>query len=110
MGDIYGLEGDVKRASESFRRATELRPDYADAYHNLANTYQQLGRSDEAIDNYEKAISANPSLYQSYQNLGIIYFNQGRPGLAMEYFDRSLAINPDNRALALAVEKIKENQ
>ena len=111
MGDIYGLEGDVERAAQSFKRATELNPVYGDAYHNLANTYMELGRTEDAIANYKKAISVKPGLYQSYQSLGAIYFNRGERVTGLKYLKKSLEINPDNPALAEAVRKIeKENR
>ena len=49
-------EGNLEKAVEQFKTAVELKPDYADAYHNLANTYQKMGRIEEAIRNYEKGL------------------------------------------------------
>ncbi len=79
-------------AAGEFRRAIELRPDYADAYHNLANTYERMGRTDEAIENYKKAASFNPGLWESYQALGAIYYNRGEKAVAAELLEKAAEI------------------
>ena len=99
MGDIYGGEGNLVMAEESFRRAIELKPDYAHAYHNLANTQLDLGKVEEAILNYQKAISLDSELYQSYQNLGVIYFNKRELEKARECLNRALEIAPGDITL-----------
>ncbi|MDA1338531.1 MAG: tetratricopeptide repeat protein, partial [bacterium] len=35
LGDVYSRKGDLNRAVEEFSKAIELKPNYADAYHNL---------------------------------------------------------------------------
>lgn len=62
MGDIYSIEGDLEKAAASFRRATELKPNYAEAYFNLASTCEKLGRRHEAELYYKKAIAFKPEL------------------------------------------------
>lgn len=69
LGDLYGRRGDFKLAEWHFKRAIELNPNYADAMHNLANTYVQQGRLEEAIKFYEAALKNKPSLWQSQQQL-----------------------------------------
>ncbi|MDP3758579.1 MAG: tetratricopeptide repeat protein, partial [Candidatus Daviesbacteria bacterium] len=46
LGDVYGRLGDKQAALREFQRAIELKPNYGDAYHNLANTYLELGQPD----------------------------------------------------------------
>ncbi|MBU1322753.1 tetratricopeptide repeat protein [Patescibacteria group bacterium] len=72
LGDLYGRRGDLQLAEWHFKKAIELNPNYADAMHNLANTYVRLGRFDEAIKMYEAALQNKPSLWQSEQQLKII--------------------------------------
>lgn len=72
LGDLYGRRGDLQPAEWHFKKAIEINPNYADAMHNLANTYVRLGRFDEAIKMYEAALQNKPSLWQSEQQLKII--------------------------------------
>ncbi len=44
LGDLYARRGEYEKAVEEFKKAIELKPDYGDAYHNLANVYHQIGK------------------------------------------------------------------
>lgn len=48
-------EQKYKEAIEDFEKATELKPDYADAYFNLGKTYFILGDSDKTCTYYRLA-------------------------------------------------------
>ena len=62
MGDIYHKEGNIAGAINEFTRATQLKPDYAEAYYNLANVYRNKGETENADKLYGYAISLKPSL------------------------------------------------
>lgn len=115
LGDMYGRHQDYQKAMASFSKAIELKPDYADAYHNLANIQTALylkEKKDEylkdAIDNYLLAVKYNPLLWQSHQNLGIIYFNMGNNDKAIEELTKAIKINPSNPDLQQDLEFLKK--
>ena len=112
LGDLYSRHGDFEKAVEEFKRATELKPNYADAYHNLANTYQQMGKSDEALKNYQKAIKINPNLWQSYQNSARVYFDRQEYPAAETALKEALKINSQNLTIYsnLAILYLRTNQ
>jgi tetratricopeptide (TPR) repeat protein len=95
---------------EEFKTAISINPNYADAYHNLANTYQAMEKFDLAIENYQTALSINPNLWQSYQNLAAIYFNAGQYDLAEENIKKALEVNPGDKNLESALKYIQENR
>ena len=111
MGDIYYQEGNTERAIREFKKAIELKADYADAYHNLANIYHHKGDLKEAVRLYQQAVSFNPRLFESHYNLGIIYLNAGELDLARLQFEKALELRPEDEnartALDLAIEKQK---
>ncbi len=103
LGDLYARWGQLDKAIEEFKRATELQINYGDAFHNMANVYAQKGDFQTAAKNYQKAIECNPSLWQSYQNLGSIFFQQGNFTKAEEAFKKSIQIYPQNPGLHYAL-------
>jgi tetratricopeptide (TPR) repeat protein len=116
LGDMYSRHYDYQKAIESLTKAIEVKPDYADAYHNLANVQVSLFVQDknqeylnEAVSNYQLAIKYNPLLWQSYQSLGIIYFNSKDYGKAAEYINHAIEINPSNLTLQHDLEVIHSN-
>lgn len=62
MGDAYCKEGNLAGGIMEFKRAIELKPDYAEAYYNLANVYQAIGNIKEAKKLYNYAILLKPEL------------------------------------------------
>lgn len=59
-----------------FEYASQLEPDSADTYKNLAFVYMGAGENDKAIDPLQKLIKLEHSL-DGYKYLGEIYYNQG---------------------------------
>ena len=47
-----------------------LRPDYAEAFYNLGNVLQGLGRRDEALGKYREAVRLRPKYGEAFNNLG----------------------------------------
>ena len=88
-----------------------MRPNYADAYHNLAHTYHQKGDLKEAIRFYQQAISFNPMLFESHYNLGLIYLNTGEFDLAKLQLEKAVQIRPEDenarQTLAFVYKKTK---
>ncbi len=111
MGDVYCQEGNLDGAIREFKKAIELKPDYADVYHNLANVYHNKGDLKEAMKFYQQAIFFNPRLFESYYNLSLIYLNTGELALAKLELEKALELRPENinarTALDLAIEKQK---
>lgn len=96
MGDVYSLEGNLEGAVREFKQAIELKPDYSEAYHNLATTYMKLGRNDEAALAYQQALKFKPGLYQSHANLGFLYFNSGQRELARRHLETAAQLAPED--------------
>ncbi len=115
LGDMYGRHQDYGKALEAFGLAIKLKPDYADAYHNLANIqtalYLKEGKEEYlklAIDNYLLAIKFNPLLWQSHQNLGYIYLNLKELDKAVNEFEKTIKINPNNQDVLDILKQMKQ--
>ena len=68
---IAGTEFESE-AEKYFRRAIELNPNYAEAYNNIGNLFNDTGRMEEAKEFYLKALSIKPDFALCHKNLAQI--------------------------------------
>ena len=74
---LQGL-GKLQEAKLSYRKAIELKPDYAIAYSNLGNILRNLGKLQEAELSTRKAIELKPDYANAYSNLGNVLRDLGK--------------------------------
>jgi tetratricopeptide (TPR) repeat protein len=84
-------QGDVARALDGFRAATDCRPDFAEAWNNSGMVLHLLGRLSEAIAHFDRALAARPAYPEALTNRGRAYQALGDQGAALADFDRALA-------------------
>ena len=82
-------------AEASYRRALQIKPDYAEALSNLGRTLNDLGRLEEAEACYRRALQIKPEYAEVLSNLGITLRELGRMGEAEACYRRALQIKPD---------------
>ena len=79
--------------------AVRLKPDSDVGHYNLANLFQQTGRSDEAVREYREAIRLSPGMALAHYNLGNTLLQTGRAPEAEAAYTDAIRIDP---SLALA--------
>ena len=57
-------------ALAAYFKSTSIKPNYADAYCNMANVLKHQGHLDEALTTYKKALSIKPDNAEVYNNIG----------------------------------------
>jgi len=82
-------------AIECFTKALILKPQSAEAHHNLGMTYEKLGQFENAKINYENALKYKNDSAESYNNLGNMLRELSRNSEAIECFKKALTIKPD---------------
>lgn len=101
-----------QEAFEAHDKATNLKPDYADAWFGKGFALEKLDRDEEAIASYDKAIEINPDYDFAWNNRGWSLYNLGRYQEAIASYDRALEINPDYQLAInnrkLAVQKLNQ--
>jgi Flp pilus assembly protein TadD len=100
IGVSYLQKKDEKQAEDAFKKALELKPDYADAATALATLYNNQKRFDEAAAMGAKAAAsgggAGAGSADAVYNQGIILWNQGKIAEAKVRFEEALKADPNH--------------
>ncbi|NNK77441.1 MAG: tetratricopeptide repeat protein, partial [Litoreibacter sp.] len=87
--------GKLDRAIEGFHRASDLNPEFPDAYSNLGNAYKAQGKLSAAVASFARALALKPDFAEARNNLGIVLQDQGKLAEAAESYKRALEIKAD---------------
>lgn len=86
LGIVYFRKKKLDISEKKYLRAIALKPDYSDARNNLAVTYLEMKRWDDAI--YQLKLVTEDIFYQNQSaagiNLGLAFFNKGDFAKSME--------------------------
>ncbi|MEJ2565282.1 MAG: sulfotransferase [Gammaproteobacteria bacterium] len=95
LGLLNGQLGLLEEALGACREAIAIRPDFPEAYYNLARALQGLGRLQEAERAYREALRFRPGWPQALNNLGNIVQELGRYDESVELFRSAISIRGD---------------
>jgi uncharacterized protein len=91
----YYYDSNFVESKNAAALGLQLFPDRADEWYNLlGNTYDQLGKTEEAIAYYDKIINQFNHAYMPWYNKGITYYNKKNFAEAKKSLQQSLMINP----------------
>lgn len=96
LGIMYNQKKDPAASEEAFRKAIELKPDYADAYSDLASLLISAGKGPAAIEAVKKAATdfpADPKMQFAY---AWTLFNAGQAQEADAVFKNVATMDPQN--------------
>ena len=83
-------------AIHNYKQALKIKPDYAEAYFNMANVFKVKGDLEEAIENYKQALKLKPNYADAYNNMGNALKDKGDPEAAIESYKQALKFRPNN--------------
>jgi tetratricopeptide (TPR) repeat protein len=96
IGVAYMAKKEEKQAEEAWKKALEMKPDYAEALNALSTLYNNQKRFDEAAAMSAKAASAGGGSAggaDAVFNQGIILWNQGKIADAKVKFEEAIKLN-----------------
>jgi protein O-mannosyl-transferase len=96
LGIALARNGRQEEAAAHYRKAIELRDDYADAHTNLATVLLERGNTSEAIEHFQKAKSLPPEDVRSHLRLASALERAGQMAEAMTEYRRALVLDPRN--------------
>ena len=100
QGGVQAGQGQEQRAVLDEGRVQALQtivnndPGNAEARVQLANTYFDGERYQEAIKWYEEALKLDPKNVNASTDLGVSYYYTNQPDRALKQFDHSLSVDP----------------
>lgn len=101
-GELLMSRNRVDEAIESYSRAIELSPNYADAYVNRGIAKRAKGDLKGCVEDYEKAAAINPKsiagnrfVAQAYSNRGFIKLGDFDVEGAIQDFTKAINIEPN---------------
>ena len=112
----YDVRGNIDKAIASFRRATELDPNYALAWSGLGEAYWRKTRSEGdqqtaalALESAERAVRLDPGLAIVHSVLGEVYGTSGREDDAIKELQKALQLAPGNAEAPRELARIYTN-
>ena len=95
LGVALQRQGKLSAAVQVLDRAIAIRPDFAEAFVNLAIALKELGEFDRALEKYETATQLKPDYVEAYYNCANLLQNLGQPEAAVANYQRALKLSPD---------------
>jgi tetratricopeptide (TPR) repeat protein len=106
LGTLYGQHGDLEAALKPFRRAAELAPKSPQMQYNLALTYYQLSRFEEARAPLARIIEQWPDLFQLNALYGAVLLKLGEDVQAYQALHHAQQLSPEDSGTADLLYKI----
>lgn len=95
LGNMLRESGTLPDAIDSYRRAVELKPDYAEAHNNLGNALREAGDAAAAMESCATAITLRPGYAEAYNNLGNALKDLAQLKAAALSYGKAIDARPD---------------
>jgi tetratricopeptide (TPR) repeat protein len=100
------LQGDIKGAEAAFLKVTQMEPEYADGWVNVARTRIQEGNMQGAEEVLKKALEVDPNLAKSHFFMAMAIKPMGRYDEALEHLRIAARIYPRDRVVANQIGRV----
>jgi tetratricopeptide (TPR) repeat protein len=102
-GTALAQQGKLDEAAACYRRALELRSDFAEAHNNLGSVLVGQRNLGEAAACYRQALQLKPDFAEAHFNLGTVLRRLDRPGEAIPCLRQAVQLKPDFAAAHLSL-------
>ncbi len=97
LASIYvNYTDEQEEARKLLRQAIAVKPDYSEAYYNIAYSYEKSNNIDSAIYFYNKTLDMESSFVNIYLKLPDLYTGKGEYSKAFEIDERAMKMFPDD--------------
>lgn len=93
LGAAYDKLGKPDLAIDSFNKAVQINPKYADTYNNLGLALRKKKKLSQAKKSIQKAIELKQNYFEAHNNLGLVCFDLNEFKNAEIHYNKSISIN-----------------
>lgn len=95
LGAASAEAGLFEAATNNYKQAIRIKPDYAEAYSNMGNCLRVIGNYEASINSCRQALEINPNFAEAHNNLGNSLRELGDLEAAIDSYIKALKISPD---------------
>jgi len=100
--------GDGPAAVETFTKAIQRQPDFAEAWNKRATVYFLMGEHEKSLKDCDEVMKRNPAHFGALAGYGQIYLQLDQPERALTYFRRALRVNPNMRGVQQVIPQLEQ--
>jgi tetratricopeptide (TPR) repeat protein len=100
--------GDGPAAVETFTKAIQRKPDFAEAWNKRATVYFLMGEHEKSLKDCDEVMKRNPAHFGALAGYGQIYLQLDQPERALVYFRRALQVNPNMRGVQQVIPQLEQ--
>ena len=100
--------GDGPAAVETFTKAIQRNPDFAEAWNKRATVYFLMGEHEKSLKDCDEVMKRNPAHFGALAGYGQIYLQLDQPERALVYFRRALQVNPNMRGVQQIIPQLEQ--
>src|SRR5260370_4824251 len=110
LGETYDQQKNYKKAIEAYQHAIALDRDNLDAIRGLADSLQNDGQTDKALEQYKIIADANPEDARTYIRMAEIYRKQGKLDIALQNLKKAGSMVQDSDQVSYDTASIYQAQ
>ena len=100
--------GDGPAAVETFTKAIQRKPDFAEAWNKRATVYFLMGEHEKSLKDCDEVMKRNPAHFGALAGYGQIYLQLDQPERALTYFRRALRVNPNMKGVQQIIPQLEQ--
>lgn len=108
IGNNLDLLGEPKKSVEVYKAGIKLQPQNAMLHYNLAVTYRNLDKPDDARKTVKQAIALNPEHPSSHLFLSMLWYQESYKTPALLAASRFLVLEPRSERSASALKMVQQ--
>jgi tetratricopeptide (TPR) repeat protein len=105
LGKVHNEQDQPQAAAQEFEKAVELRPNYAEAYLDLALTQRKLSGNSDCLHALKKAVELAPNHPIARYQLGKEYLSRGMTEEALVQLREAARLQPRDRAVLYSLDR-----